>query len=254
MLGARAKRRTLITIPFSHYCEKARWALDRASMTFVEEMHLPFFHAVPAWLASGQHAVPVLITPHGAISDSTRILLWIDSMLPEERRLFPSDRPHRAAVERWESRFDDDLGPHARRWGYSHLLPERSLALSLLGRHASAFETRALARAWPIATRLMNDQMKITPDSAARSLEKVRSVFADVSAAVSDGRSYLEGDRFTAADLTFAAFSAPVLLPGADAKWLGGREEAPRSMHAVIDELRATPAGRYAMRVYERDR
>lgn len=247
-------RRTLITIPFSHYCEKARWALDRASMRFVEEAHLPFFHIAPALRASAQRTVPVLITPHGAISDSTRILLWIDSMLPEERRLFPSDRKVGAEVERWESRFDDDLGPHTRRWGYSKLLPERELAQSLLGKHVSEFEMRGLRATWPVAVALMQRAMKINPRSAERSLAKVRSVFSDVSEALSDGREYLVGDRFTAADLTFAALSAPVLLPAGYAKWLGSRDEAPRSMHAVIDELRATPAGQYAMRVYERDR
>ena len=34
----------LITIPISHYCEKARWALDRARQPYVEVRHLPLFH------------------------------------------------------------------------------------------------------------------------------------------------------------------------------------------------------------------
>ena len=31
---------TLITIPISHYCEKARWALDRAGVAYRERAHL----------------------------------------------------------------------------------------------------------------------------------------------------------------------------------------------------------------------
>ena len=33
----------LITIPLSHYCEKARWALDRVALSYREEPHAPRF-------------------------------------------------------------------------------------------------------------------------------------------------------------------------------------------------------------------
>jgi Glutathione S-transferase, N-terminal domain len=35
---------TLVTIPFSHFCEKARWALDHARVSFREEGHPPGLH------------------------------------------------------------------------------------------------------------------------------------------------------------------------------------------------------------------
>jgi len=34
----------LITIPFSHYCEKARWALELCGIAYEEDGHLPVFH------------------------------------------------------------------------------------------------------------------------------------------------------------------------------------------------------------------
>ena len=36
----------LITIPISHYCEKARWALDRAGIGYREERHVQIVHRV----------------------------------------------------------------------------------------------------------------------------------------------------------------------------------------------------------------
>jgi glutathione S-transferase len=34
----------LITIPHSHYSEKARWALDRLELPYREEVHIPLLH------------------------------------------------------------------------------------------------------------------------------------------------------------------------------------------------------------------
>ena len=41
-----AKPAILLTFPSSHYCEKARWALDYAGANYVEEPHFPAFHMI----------------------------------------------------------------------------------------------------------------------------------------------------------------------------------------------------------------
>ena len=43
--------RRLITIPISHYCEKGRWALDRAGVQYTEVPHLQGFHVAASKLA-----------------------------------------------------------------------------------------------------------------------------------------------------------------------------------------------------------
>ena len=50
--------------------------------------------------------------------------------------------------------------------------------------------------------------------SAVAALDNVDRVFDDIADRIADGRPFLLGDRFTAADLTFAALSAPMLVPG----------------------------------------
>ncbi len=57
----------LITIPISHFCEKARWALDRAGIGYREERHVQGIHQIVARRAGGGSTVPVLITPDGAL-------------------------------------------------------------------------------------------------------------------------------------------------------------------------------------------
>ena len=44
----------LITIGVSHYCEKARWALERFNLPFTEERHAPLTHMLPVYRAIGK--------------------------------------------------------------------------------------------------------------------------------------------------------------------------------------------------------
>ncbi len=70
----------LITIPISHYCEKARWALGRAEVDYVEEPHLQVFHVVASRRAGGAGTTPVLVTADaGVLGDSADILAYADA-------------------------------------------------------------------------------------------------------------------------------------------------------------------------------
>jgi glutathione S-transferase len=76
----------LITIPVSHYCEKARWGLDYLQIPFQELPHMPPFHT-GATKKYGGTSVPVLITDTGVATDSTDILRYLDRLYPE--KLYP---------------------------------------------------------------------------------------------------------------------------------------------------------------------
>lgn len=243
-----------VTIPFSHYCEKARWALDRARFAYEEEAHVPLVHYPFARRAGGARTVPVLKTPHGTLADSTDILRFVDRGLRAEDRLFPDDEPRAAEVVAWEEELDRRLGPAARVWAYFHVLPERATAERLLERGSPAWEGRLVKLAYPAAAAVMRRGMRIDAPHADKALARVRELFAKVGATLADGRRWLAGDRFTAADVAFASLSTPVLLPPEHAHRLGGIDDLPRSARPVIEELRATAAGRFALRLYADDR
>ena len=80
----------LITIPISHYCEKARWALERADIPYREERHVQLIHRIAARRAGGGQTVPVLVTPEGTLGESEDILRWVDGRTEPERWLFPT--------------------------------------------------------------------------------------------------------------------------------------------------------------------
>ena len=80
------------------------------------------------------------------------------------------------------------------------------------------------------------------------------AVFDSVAKRLADGRPYLCGDQFTAADLTFAALAASVLMPPEYGVPLPQPEELPEPMAAAVRELRAHPAGAHALAMFRSER
>lgn len=237
----------LITIPISHYCEKARWALERVGMPYREERHVQGIHQFAARRAGGGITVPVLVTPDGAIGESHEILAWVDERTPSEHRLFPGEPEARCEVERLCRRFDEELGPKGRRLMYVHMLAQRKLALRFNNQGVPSWEERTIRYGWPLIVRFVRRTLDVRPgietdDEAAvwRELDYVAELLAD-------GRPHLCGERFGAADLTFAAMSASVVLPPIYGVLLPQPEVLQSQTAALVERAREHPAGRYAL-------
>ncbi len=75
-----------------------------------------------------------------------------------------------------------------------------------------------------------------------------------VAQRLADGRPYLCGERFGAADLTFAALSATVIGPHEYGVALPQPESLPPQTASLIARAREHPAGRYAVRLFAEHR
>ncbi len=249
-----AKTPQLITIPISHFCEKARWALDRAGIEYRERAHMQALHWVAVKRARGGRTVPVLVTDEGVLSESADILDYADARAPADRRLYPEDPALAAEVRALERDFDARLGPHGRRWMYDNMRGQRALVKRYGPTGVPAWQRRALPVAYGTVTRIIDRYLEITPGNVAESLGEVHASFDAVGERLSDGRPYLMGDAFTAADLTFSALSAAVLLPPQYGVPLPQPDELPAPMAAVTRELRAHPAGVHALAMFRDER
>ena len=243
----------LVTIPISHYCEKARWALGRAGLPYREERHVQGIHRIAARRAGGGRTVPVLVTPAGALGESAEILAWVDERTPPGRRLFPPEGHQRAQVERLCARLDERLGPPGRRLMYTHMLPQRELMLRVNNQGVPRWEDRLMRHGWRLALRYARRELGIRPGVEEEDEAAVWREFDYAAELLADGREHLCGQRFGAADLTFAALSAAVLVPPVYAVQLPQPGQmAPRTA-ALIERFRAHPAGRYALALFEQE-
>lgn len=244
----------LITIGVSHFCEKARWALDRAGWRYTEEKHVPLLHYAAALPAARQTSTPILVLPHGTIKDSTDILHFVDKSLAEKDRLFPDAPKLRADVESLEGELDKRLGPSTRRFAYFYLMQDERLFLETITAGVARAERVLASSMHGVIAAAMKRGLRITADGAARCKERIDAVWETIDERLRDGRPYLSGDRFTAADLTFAALAAPVVLPPEYPALLPTLDETPTEFSAYVGALRSRPAGDLAMRLYRDDR
>jgi glutathione S-transferase len=244
----------LITIPISHYCEKARWALDRAGVRYRERPHLQLIHRVAVRRAGGGKTVPVLVCGDRVLADSTEIVREADARAPADRRLYPADPSAAVEVRMLEREFDTRLGPHGRRWMYYGVRGRRDLAIAYACTGVPAWERRLLLLGYPAMAWAIDRYLDVSPATAAESELETRAVFDAVAQRLSDGRPYLCGERFTAADLTFAALAAPMLMPPGYGVPLPQPDELPAATAAVVRELRSHPAGGHALAMYRDQR
>jgi glutathione S-transferase len=239
----------LVTIPISHYCEKARWALERAALAYREERHVQGVHRIAARRAGGSWTVPVLVTPERTIGSSIEILRWVDERTPAASRLFENGSRANGQAQLCE-RLDTALGPAGRRLMYVLMLEERELALRYNNQGIPRWEDLASRHGWRLIQGFVRRSLGIRPGVQAQDEAVVRSELDHVASLLADGRPYLAGERFGAADLTFASMAAAVVFPPAYGVPLPQPADLPPRVAAHVERARDHPAGRHALMLF----
>ena len=162
-------------------------------------------------------------------------------------QVIPESAPR---VERICRRLDSELGPRGRRLMYTHMLVQRKLMLTFNNCGVPAWEDRLMRMGWPVIVRFANRELGIEPGIEVEDEAAVWREFDFVGELLSDGREHLCGDRFGAADLTFAAMSASMIVPPVYSVPLPQPDILPAHIAAVVERARDHPAGRYALALF----
>lgn len=244
----------LITIPFSHFCEKARWGLDLArragGVSYIEEGHLPFFSR-RATKRHGGRQVPLLVTGDGVIADSTEILKWVDARLPADARLYTTPD----ALE-LEETLDARFGPDVRRVAYFHLMAEpKNLAAFFGSAPVPPIERRlmGLSPLRSVAFGLMRKGLGLEAPRVERSTARILETLAAMDTRL-ERSPYLAGDRFSAADLTFASLAGPLVMPPQYPLGWPAPHTLPGPLRELVARALDTRSGQHVLAMYARHR
>ena len=208
----------LITFGISHFCEKARWALDWHSIPYEEIGWPPGWHLVLAKRCGARAStLPIVLDRETVIQGSGAIIDWAGNKDSDQRRcLAPGG--NLAEAQEIERRVDEVIGVHVRRLAYAETLPTSShLVKPALFLRTSGSNRLIGNFMWPVTRRLMMRVYDIRPGAASESRSRLESELDWLDSKLADGRPYLVGDQFSRVDLTvaslLAAFAQPKEMP-----------------------------------------
>jgi len=81
----------LLVFPHSHYCEKARWALDFKGIDYQVRVIMPWFHVRTLKKYTDVSTVPVLLNGETVVQGSSKIIDYLETQHPAHL-LSPLDR------------------------------------------------------------------------------------------------------------------------------------------------------------------
>jgi len=275
--AAALKKPQMLSIPYSHYVELARWSMLLGGVDFDEYGYVPGQHVLPVlnlrWGGEKKHVaksssvsyaaggknnptgVPVLVMPDGCVhNDSWDIANQASGLAP----LLDSKSKHF---------YDTQLGPDVRQMAYNHFLAPTNEHVW----HKMASDSVLFGSAWSwtwslgvgsLMTTKLRDMFKCDNAAAVAAtqvaVEKHFSGWLSERVERKSGK-YLNGDEISVEDVAFASLCAVAVMPNL---YCGGKfqayfdeiVEADESIRQTRDAVRSTAAGRYVLWFYEQHR
>jgi glutathione S-transferase len=238
----------LYQFALSHYCEKARWALDYKEIDYEIKNLIPGPHLFHTKRLAANTSVPIFVEAGKAIQDSTEIITYLDQKYPQKPLTPPSAELKKEAME-LEEYFDEEVGLHLRRLFYFYVLEDRRLATSLLLQAGPRYGRPLYFFGFPLLKALMKKGMRIHAGSARRSEERLRTALKNLDQRISKNK-FLVGDQFTRADLSAAALLASLCRPPQhDFSW-PSVESMPRELRDFRREMEGAPFFNWVLGIY----
>jgi glutathione S-transferase len=231
----------LVTSPLDPRSEQLRWTLDLAGVDYDERQHLPAFAEGIAATLGGGWRVPVLVVGGRVLHAPEEVLRWA-----QRHTVGP------APVSGPPALLDDPVA-NALAAELSGAFAEATAAFAfgLAARNPEVFAVFAAGRA-PLVERWASRWLGAgrRSESGERPLAAARATFDAIAERLRGGPRHLSSDELTFADVTFAALSAPLVLPPHHPV----PHPSPRLLRPedreIVTALRAHPAGAFALRVY----
>jgi cytochrome P450/glutathione S-transferase len=238
--------------------EIARWVLDRNNILYADETHAPWKIKMLADKMTGKKSkanYPVLKMTDAFIYGAESIIMFWEKRCPPQNRLLPADDAKLDEVLSLYYLFADDFFEGmADKYMFNMLLTSKKLTGKVLKQRIPSVEKDFFSLRFSGIKKTITRNYELNENSTDECIAEIRKVFDKVNQLLGDGRKYLTGDKFTLADLAFAAIAAPMILPEEYGGVLPRINEVPDVYRAHIAELRATPAGQFVFRLYQANR
>ncbi|HKG37057.1 MAG TPA: glutathione S-transferase [Solirubrobacterales bacterium] len=196
---------------FSHYNEKARWALDFKGIAHERRSFAPGAHRLRGRLKWKGRTTPILEIDGRTIGDSTRIIAALEQHRPDPP-LYPTGAADRERALALEDFFDEELGPCVRGAAFDALLEDPGTAVAV-GAQGFGTPTRLVQRAtFPLIRPAVRRDLVDSVGGGEEARRKTVAAMDRLEGELGE-RDHLVGETFTVADLTAAALFTPLVAP-----------------------------------------
>ena len=210
-MNSKTEKMKLYQFPVSHYCEKARWALDYKGVSYQEINLPPGLHGFVIKRKAPVTTVPLLCVNDQAIQGSDQIIDYLDRTF-SARPLGFSDESQQEEAQELEKFLDEEVGTLLRSLAYN-ILFQHPKSLIALWSHKGPFYAKGwLTLALPFLKTVLRREYKTDSSDLQDNREKFESVLNRLDG-LYEQKSFLVGERFSRVDLTAAALLAPLLFP-----------------------------------------
>ena len=238
---------TLYVFLISHYCEKARWALDYCGIEYHLKTLIPATHTVTTKkIGAKRSSLPILQTANGVIEGSADIIAWANQN--GSKSILIND-----ASNALEKQADDVLGVHIRRWFYSEaLLDCPEIVKPVFAKGASFKDKCILQFAWPKVVSVMIKRMDLGVQQEQDSKAIVLTELNKLDSLISDESVFLIDDQFSNADIAIASLIAPLYRPQKHPA--SSVFSLPPRIEQLMPELKVQPSGQWLAKLYQNKR
>lgn len=241
----------LLQFPYSHFNEKARWALDYKGVAHRRRSLMPGPHMGEMRRLTGQTQTPALCVDGAYVIGSASIIDWLESQFPEPA-LYPADPAQRERAMDLQAHFDREVGPQVRIGALSALLESKGYMASMFGEGQGAAKRIFYRCVFPLAADKVRRGNGITgPEAIERAVEATQAAL-DLVAAESAATGYLVGDSFSVADLTAASLLAVCADPPNST--MSRPKPIPPAFQAWLDRWKDHAGTAWVLEVYRRHR
>jgi glutathione S-transferase len=212
---------TLYELHWSHYCEKIRIALDYMKLEWrmvgIDAFSKKQMHQWPAPEHLGGYRVPAIHdeATNTFVMDSTPILRYLADVYPDRAKLFPGDEATRALIDAKIIELDTLLGIPARRFGYTQLILECPdvLADLFLPHDARGFYCLPVIRHITgfILGMVLSKRFDFHRSEKLGLYEALEKYLLSITKEL-EGREFVIGHQFSAADITLATHLRPLTI------------------------------------------
>jgi len=237
----------LLEFPHSHFCEKARWALDYKGLPFEPIALLPGFHVKTVRKYAPKTSVPVLL--HGAVvvQGSRAIIDYLDNNYPEFP-LTPTDAAMRQASLDIEQDMDLRLGKNIRRILYYWLLDHPGFLCHCFAHPLPFYKQLVFRMTYPYLRRIIHRVYVVSPEKVEQARQEFDAALTELAETISEA-PYLIGERFSSADMAVASMLSLLVIPPEHP--LPWREIPDERARKFIDDYRDHPVSHWVRTLYK---